>query len=186
MALQLQRRSFSVDEFHRMAEAGILREGDRVELIHGEVVTMIPIGSRHAACTMRLTELFAGQVGERAHLSVQNPVRMSDDSEPQPDLALLRRRSDFYAGSHPGPTDVLLLVEVAGTSAEEDRSVKLPLYARAGICEVWLVDLTDQCVEILRRPTADGYQDIRRLGRGDHANLLSFPDIRISIAAVLG
>jgi Uma2 family endonuclease len=132
MGVQVQRRLFTVEEYHRMAEAGILSEDDRVELIEGELVTMSPIGSRHAACVARLTALLF-PVGGRGILWVQNPIRLGARSEPQPDVALLRYRPDFYASAHPGPEDVLLVVEVAETSADADRSLKIPLYARYGI-----------------------------------------------------
>lgn len=186
MALQLLRRSFTVDEFHRMVQAGILTEDDRVELLDGEIVQMTPIGSKHAACVNRLTRLFSGRVGDRAILSVQNPVRLSERSEPQPDFALLRPRPDFYASAHPGPEDVLLIVEVAETSVEVDRQVKAPLYARAGIPELWLIDLAGEGVEVYRRPTPKGYQDVRRLGRGQRLSPVMFPDLDLGSDDVLG
>ena len=124
-----------------MGQAGILGEDDRLELLEGEIVEMAPIGSRHQSVVDRLTRLFSNRVGDAAVVRVQGPVRLGDDSEPQPDLLLLRRRADFYATAHPGPEDVLLLVEVPDTSTEYDREVKLPLYARHGIAEVWLVGL---------------------------------------------
>lgn len=136
MSVQLLRRSFTVEEYHRMAEAGILREDDRVELLEGEIVEMTPIGSRHAACVDRLNQLGVRGVGPRAIVRVQSPVRLGERSEPQPDLTLLRARPDFYAHAHPGPADVLLIIEVAEASADADRTVKMPLYARAAIPEV--------------------------------------------------
>ena len=186
MAVQLLKRLFTVAEYYRMAEAGILGEDDRVELIEGEIVEMSPIGSRHAACVMRLTELFSQQVGERAHVNVQNPIRLGEHSEPQPDLALLRRRPDFYATSHPGPSDVLLVVEVAETSADYDREVKLPLYARAGIGEVWLVALAEEGIEVYRQPSPQGYQEVQRLRRGQRVVAQAFPDLELAVGDVLG
>jgi Uma2 family endonuclease len=141
MGVQLARRLFTVAEYHKMAEAGILSEDDRVELLEGEIVAMSPIGSRHAGLVNRLNRLFSQRAGDQVVVSVQNPVRLGGYSEPQPDLALLRPRADFYTSSHPGPEDVLLAVEVAETSAAVDREVKVPLYARFGVPEVWLVDL---------------------------------------------
>ncbi len=133
MTPRLLRRPFTVAEYHRMAEAGVLGEDDRVELLEGEIVQMTPIGSRHAACVARLTHLFVDRLQGRAQVNVQNPVHLSERSEPQPDLALLRPRPDFYARAHPGPADVLLLVEVAETSSDVDWTVKIPLYAGAGV-----------------------------------------------------
>jgi Uma2 family endonuclease len=137
MTVQIQRRLFSVHEYHQMLQAGVLGEDDRLELIEGEIVQLSPINSRHAACVNRLNALFTSRLTGRAVVSVQNPIRLDTHSEPQPDLALLKPRPDFYAASHPNPEDVLLVVEVADTSADYDRGVKLALYARVGIAEVW-------------------------------------------------
>jgi Uma2 family endonuclease len=135
------KRLFSVTEYHRFGEAGILSEDDRVELIKGEVVEMSPIGSRHAACVRALQELVQEKLGRTAQVSVQNPIQLDEHSEPQTDVALVTPRKDRYANAHPRPADVLLVIEVADTSIEFDQSVKLPLYARAKIPEAWLVDL---------------------------------------------
>ncbi len=186
MALQLLRRRFTVEEYHRMAEAGIFSEDDRVELIEGEVVGMTAIGSGHQACVDRLTRLFASVRREQAIVRVQGPIRLGPDSEPQPDLALLRPRADFYAHAHPGPEDVLLVVEVAETSAEYDRTVKLPLYARSGIREVWLVDLATVSAEVCSDPTPGGYQRVRSIRRGERLTLGAFPGLELAADDILG
>jgi Uma2 family endonuclease len=186
MAVRVSRRRFTVDEYRRMLEGGILAEDDRVELINGEIVEMAPIGSRHAACVKRLNNLFSRQVGDRAVVGVQDPVRLDEYSEPQPDLTLLRPRPDYYAGGHPGPEDVLLVVEVAETSAEYDRQIKVPLYARAGIREVWLVDLAASAVEVYREPTPEGYRQVRRFGRGETLSPEALPDINLALDDILG
>ncbi len=186
MSVRLLRRSFTVEEYHRMAQVGILSEEDRVELIEGEIVEMTPIGSKHAACVNRLTRLFSDRVGGRAIVSVQNPLRLGQRSEPQPDLALLRPRADFYAQAHPGPEDVLLVVEVAETSGTVDREMKLPLYARGGVPEVWLVDLGGEGIEIYRSPGPQGYQEVRRVRRGEHLAPGAFPDLDLAVAEILG
>jgi len=175
-----------VEEYHRMLRAGILTEDDRVELIEGEIVEMAPIGSRHAGCVKRLVRRFSQAIGEQALLSVQDPLRLGERSEPQPDLALLRPRDDFYASSHPGPEDVLLIVEVAETSAEYDREVKLPLYARHGIPEVWLVDLEKEAVEVYRGPSPRGYSEARTLRRGSSLSPTPFPELNLPVADILG
>lgn len=185
MAVQLLRHTFTVEEYHRMAAAGILGEDDRVELLDGEILEMTPIGSRHAACVDRLTYLFVRGVGQRAIVRVQNPVRLTERSEPQPDLALLRPRPDFYAADHPGPTDLLLLVEVADTSVELDREVKVPLYARTGVSEVWIVDLVGECVEVYRSPGAQGYAGTARFRRGQHVTPQAIPDLEIPVEDLL-
>ncbi len=169
-----------------MVQAGILGEDDRVELLEGEIVEMAPIGSRHASCVDRLTHLLVRQFAEKAIIRVQNPVRLGERSEPQPDLALLRPRPDFYAKAHPGPEDILLLVEVAETSVGVDREVKLPLFARAGIPEVWLVDLSGECIEVYRKPTPQGYQEVRQVRRGDRVAPQAFPDIGMAGEEILG
>lgn len=178
-------RLFTVDEYHRMAEVGILTEDDRVELIEGEIVEMSPIGSRHVACVNRLTRLFTQEGGEGAIVSVQNPIRLSEYSEPEPDLALLRPRLDFYAEALPGPEDTLLVVEVMETSAEYDRQKKLPLYAQAGIPEVWLVDLAAECIEVYRQPSPGGYEEVQRRCRGERLAPQAFPDVELTVDEIL-
>ena len=152
-----RRHAYSVDDYYRMAETGILRPGDRVELIDGEIIDRAPIGSRHAAAVKRIAQALSLSLGDRAIVSVQDPIRLDPYSEPQPDIALLRPREDFYAGAHPGPGDVLLLVEVADSTLRFDRDTKLPLYARHGIPEVWLVDIENAQFTIHRDPQAHGY-----------------------------
>jgi len=186
MSVQAAKRLFSVRDFYQMAEAGIFDEDDRVELLAGEIIEMTPIGSRHAACVDRVAQLFFERAARRAIVRVQNPIRLGKHSEPQPDLVLLRPRPDFYAQGHPGPEDVLLLVEVAETSAEYDRTIKLPLYARSGIPEVWLVDLAAAAVEVHRRPTPEGYQEVQRVRRGERLAPHTFPDLDLVVAEVLG
>jgi Uma2 family endonuclease len=187
MAVQLlNRRLFTVEEYYRMAEAGIISKDERVELIEGEVVAMAAIGSRHAACGDRLNCLLSQRVGGRASVRVQNPIRLDQFSEPQPDIALLRPRADFYAFAHPRPADVFLAVEVADTSVGFDRDVKSPLYARAGIPEAWLVDLTGDYIMVYRKPTVQVYQDAQRLQRGQSLFPEAFPDLLLAVEDILG
>lgn len=181
MSLSTLKRRFTVDEYHRMGVAGILKPDDRVELIDGEIVQMSPIGSRHAACVAFLTQLFVTAVGRRAIVQVQNPVRLGDRSEPQPDLMLLKPKADFYASGHPGPSDVLLLIEVADTSAASDRETKLPLYARAGIVEFWLVNLEKHQTEVYWDPQGDTYASSRIHSQGTSVSPRAFPDICIAV-----
>ena len=157
MALAAKHRRFTVDDYHRMAQAGIFGEDDRVELIDGEIVEMTPIGSRHAACVGKLTQILVGRCAGRAIVWIQNPVRLSGESEPQPDVALLRPRTDFYASEPPGPPDVLLVIEVADTSLLYDRDFKAARYARGGIPEVWVVDLEGEQVHVFRDLKAGTY-----------------------------
>ncbi|MBA2442426.1 MAG: Uma2 family endonuclease [Rubrobacter sp.] len=185
-AARVGKRLFTADEYHRMAEAGILDEDDRVELIEGEVLEMSPVGSRHAACVNRFNSLFNRQVTDKAIVGVQNPVRLDEHSEPEPDLALLRPREDFYSGDHPAPGDVLLLVEVAETSAEYDSAVKLPLYARAGIPEVWLVNLPDESIELHHRAASGEYRETLRAKRGERLASKTVPELEVAVGDVLG
>lgn len=186
MVTQITRRLFTVAEYYRMADAGILSEDDRVELIEGEVVTMSPINSRHAGCVDRFIVLLYPNVRGVAIMRVQNPIRLSEYSEPQPDLALLRPRDDFYTQSHPTPADVLLVIEVAETSQRYDRDVKIPLYARYGIPEAWFVDLVEEAVYVYRQPSGGAYHEVQRLQRGDILNSQMLPELTLSVNAILG
>jgi len=169
-----------------MAEAGILSEDDRVELIEGEIVRLSPIGTRHSACVDRLNALFTSRLRRRAIVRVQNPIVLSRWTEPQPDLTVLRPRADFYAERHPGPAEVLLVIEVAETSGEYDRGTKLGLYARARIPEVWIVDVPGQAIEVYRVPALRSYGDRRRLVRGRRLAPIAFPRTAFRVAEILG
>lgn len=162
------RHRFSAEDFHRMAEAGILGEDDRVELIRGEVVELSPVGKRHMAALKRLMNaLFPLQQAKKALLQVQDPLRLFPDTEPQPDLALLAYRDDFYRERVPEARDALLVVEVAETSLDHDLKVKLPLYAKAGIPEVWVVDLVREKVHVFRKPQGEDYGEAQALEDGE-------------------
>jgi Uma2 family endonuclease len=187
MAILLKTHRFTVDEYHRMGEAGIFSEDDRVELLAREIVDMSPIGPLHAGTVRRLTALFSAQLGTEVLVWVQNPLLLrSEDSEPQPDVALLRPRPDFYTRSHPEAQDVFLVIEVADTSVVTDREVKLPIYARAGVPEAWLLDLVTQRLEVHRQPTPDGYQDVRSLQRGESVAPQAFLQLVLTVEALLG
>ena len=184
-SIAFEPRRFSVVEYYAMAEAGILTEDDRVELLDGAIITMSPIGSGHAATVGRFTRMLVGRVGERAIVQVQNPVRLDNGTELQPDLMLLRERADFYQSGHPGPADVLLLIEVADSSVNYDRQVKLSVYAQAGIPEVWLAVLPERVVEAHTEPTGDGYAVTRRLRAGAIIAPGCFPDLQLPVSQIL-
>lgn len=154
------RHRLTVEDYYRMGEAGVFREGERVELIEGDIIDMAPIGSRHAGALKRLAKLFGDAVRDNAIVSIQDPVRLDRHSEPQPDLALLLPRQDFYSSGHPQPRDIILIVEVAEASIAYDRDVKVPLYARHGVPEVWLVDLAARAVWVYRHPSAGAYMEV--------------------------
>lgn len=185
---EVQRHRFDVTEYHRMAEAGILSEDDRVELVGGEIVEMSPIGSAHQAVVDRLTRMLVSFAASDYVARVQGPVRLDERNEPQPDLALLRFREDFYEREHPGSEDALMLVEVSESSLEYDRNVKLSLYAGFGIPEVWIVDLSAGEVESHFSPRAsvEGYGTTRRYARGEEAVSETVSGLRLTVSGILG
>ena len=150
------RHLISVDAFHRMGETGILGPQDRVELIDGEIIDMSPIGVLHAAIVDVLVRHFGRRAGESVFVRCQNPLRLDNISEPEPDIAILRPRADFYMTAHPGAADVLLVIEVADTSLAYDLGTKVPLYARHGIPEVWVIDAATRQTRVFRRPVGSG------------------------------
>lgn len=186
MAVQPRQWPITVEVFERMVESGILGEGDRVELIDGSILEMNPVGSQHAACVMRLAEWFIRRLGEgRAIVGVQSPVRIGDLSEPEPDLFVARPLDSYYAEAHPGPEDLLLLVEVSDSSLAYDRAVKAPLYARGGVPELWIVDLQAGVLEVSRSPSAQGYQHVTEIRAGESVTPLLLPDLLLDPATVL-
>ncbi|BAY30486.1 hypothetical protein NIES2107_23310 [Nostoc carneum NIES-2107] len=185
MTVQLLRRKFTVEQYHKMLESGILTENDRVELIRGEIIEMSPIGTKHAACVNRLINLLVQLLGKHVIVAAQNPIRLNDNSEPQPDVALLKPRDDFYATAHPQPQDIFLLIEVADSTIEYDREQKIPLYAEANIIEVWIVDINEQIVEVYQQPTAAGYQHIQKFASGQTVSIPGLSDVNISVNEIL-
>lgn len=180
------RKRFTTQEYEQIAAAGVFAEDDRVELLEGEIVEMSPLGPQHSACVDRLNRLLQRRVNDAAIVRVQSPVRLGRHSEPQPDVTLLQPRPDFYADGHPEPEDVLLLIEVAHSSLSYDRDLKLPLYARAGVAEVWLVGLLAQTVEVFRAPSESGYGERREARRGESVAALNVPAVVLSVAEILG
>ena len=186
MPVELLRRRFTVDDYHRMAKAGILGDDDRVELIDGEIFEVAPIGSRHASTVNRLNRLLSQYSGGRFLVSAQNPIQLGEQSEPQPDIALLRLRPDFYASSHPKAEDVLLVVEVADTTVQYDREVKLPLYAGSGIVETWLVNIDTETIEVYRQPGPQGYRESYEIRRGENLGPEAVIDVILAAVDILG
>ena len=186
-SLVLTRHKLTVDDYYRMGEAGILGEDDRVELIEGELIDMAPIGQDHAGTVNRVNRALVMACGVRAIVSIQNPVRLNRLNDPQPDFSILRPRADFYTtGERAGPADVLLLVEVADSSLRFDRTVKLPLYARNGIPEVWIIDLKQRTLECYRQPTSDRYVQASTHHPGDTLSLAAAPEITLRVDQVFG
>lgn len=186
MAWQPARKLFTVAEYHQMIESGFFKEDDRFELVSGEIVEISPIGPRHAAQVDRLTDILPPKLKGKAKLRVQSPIELTDYSEPQPDLALLKPRDDFYASAHPTPADALVIIEVADSTVENDRRNKIPAYAFAGVREVWLIDLVNDRIEVHSNPFKGVYQEVRIIQRGQNVISPSLPQLKLKADEVLG
>lgn len=186
MALRQETHRFTVDDYERMIDAGVFIESGRLELWEGEIVEMTPIGLPHEVSVDRLTRLFTDALGHRAIVKIQGSVRIDERSQPQPDVAILVARDDFYATRRPGPADIALLVEVSDTSLAYDRNVKMPRYAATGVCEGWVVDLRNEVVYVSTEPLPGGYATTSTAARGDHVSPTAFPDVRLAVDDILG
>ena len=185
MSRRLAPRWITSDEYEHMGEAGIFHSDARLELLEGAIYEMPPIGSPHAACVNLLITLLTERAQRRYIIRGQNPVRLNDFSEPQPDVALLRWRDDFYKHAHPTPGDVLLIIEVVDSTVETDRKYKVPLYAKAGIAEVWLVNLPEEQIELFASPVNGEYQTTQTFKRGDLAQSQTIEDLNLSVSEIL-
>ncbi len=185
VTVQAPKRHFSVDEYHRLAEAGILHENDRVELIHGEIIQMSPIGPKHAGNLDRIVRILTFLFGESAIVRSQNPVRLNGQSEPEPDISILKPRDDFYTAAHPKPEEVLLIIELSESSLEYDREVKLPEYASNGIPEYWIVDLKTDRIIIHTGPSGEEYLNIKTYQINERLESPGLPK-PISVRELLG
>lgn len=177
---------FTVTEYDRMVETGILTKEDRVELLAGEIIAMSPIGLKHASCVKRLNRIFHQTLGDRVIIGVQDPLELGKEWQPQPDVMLLRPRSDFYATRHPQPQDLFLLVEVSESTALFDQRRKVPQYAQEGIPEVWVLRLDENCIIQYREPVGRRYQSINQFRPGESITLQLFPDVTIPVSQLLG
>jgi len=169
-----------------MGQVGIFSEDDRVELVCGEIIEMSPIGEPHAACVGRLTQDIILLLLRSAIVWVQNPIVLDDYSEPQPDVAVLRPRADFYGQAHPRPEDVLLVIEVSDTTLGYDRKIKAPLNARSGIPETWIVNLPEERIEVFADPAGGNYQTVESYSRGEEVQSHALASLRLSVSKVLG
>ena len=176
------RHRLTVHEFDRMAEAGVFGPEERIELIDGDLIDMAPIGQEHAGNVDALAEALFRACAGRAIVRCQNPIRIDTTHELQPDFAVLRRRADFYAtGERPGAADVLLIVEVSDSSLRFDRTVKLPIYARSGIPELWIVNIPGRVLECHRSPIGDRYETVTQHHAQDTIALAAMPDIVVRL-----
>lgn len=186
MTVQIQRRQFTVDDYYRMLAAGILNEDDRVELIDGEIRQMSPVDAVHAAHVKRLNQMLSIKLGSHFVIGVQDPIRLNEFNEPEPDLSVLRWHDDFYEQDHPRPSDVFLLIEVANTSLLYDRTEKLPRYAAAAIPEVWLVNIAQRAVEQYAEPENGRYTLYRVVNRGETLAATQIPELEIPVERIFG
>lgn len=182
MSVALVRHQFTVEDYYQIVELGLLKENDQVELINGEIIHMSPIGSYHSGCVKRLNKILNALLNQKAIISVQDPVRIDRFSEPEPDIAVLKLRDDFYTSSHPTPQDVLLIIEISDTTLQYDREIKLPLYAKAGIPEVWIVNIKEERIEVHTQPAKDIYKLQRIVQQEDELSIL---DHTIAAADIL-
>lgn len=182
----LERHLLTVDEYERMGELGILDRDSRVELLEGELVTMATLGSRHAGVVNRSTRLLNRRVGDDVLVTPGNPLRLPPRSEPEPDLMLVRFRADFYGSGHPTAADALLVVEVSDSSIGKDRLVKVPIYARQGVPEVWIVDIEGDRVIVHTEPAGGDYGLIRSARRGEELRPSLVSSVAITVDEVLG
>jgi len=185
MALDVKTRLLSVADYHRMFEAGVFKPDERVELIRGELITMPPMGTQHRAAINRLNRLLTDRFNGRAVVQVQCPVIVSDESEPEPEFALLRFDPTGYEGREPGPSDTFLFIEVGFSSRRFDQKVKVPLYAETGIPEVWLVDVVDGVVRVFRDLNDGGYATSLEARPGDLIACATFPNDTIPVDEII-
>ncbi len=186
MSLILETRKFTADEYLQMAEAGVLLEYERIELIHGEILPMAPSGDRHAASVDRITEHFVKRFGDDAIVRIQSSFKLVTDSMPEPDVLVLKPRADYYEFGGVHPEDVLLIGEVSDSSLTYDRRVKLPLYATHGLPEFWLFNLIDRQIEVYRQPAGDSYHRIETYRGDDIVRSLAFPDRQFKVTELIG
>jgi len=179
-------KRFRVEDFRKMTEVGILPEESGWEVIDGFLIDKMSIGSRHASTVKRLNKIFTNLVGNATIISVQDPIQIDDYNEPEPDIAILEPREDFYEKNHPLPQDVLLLIEVSDSTIEYDRGVKKTLYAEAGITEYWLVSLQANTIEVYSQPKNGNYRLARILESGETIEAVAVKNLKLQIDEILG
>ena len=186
MRAEVTKKLFTVDEYYRMVDAGILNEDDRVELIEGEIIEMSPIGGKHMSCVDRANDVFTSRLKGRALVSIQQPLRLNDYNEPQPDIVVLQPRSDYYASKSHTPEDTFFVLEVSDSTLRYDTKVKLPIYAASGVREVWIENLQKDLLLVCRDPAGKQYTTQLTLRRGESISPMAFPDAVFKIEDLLG
>jgi Uma2 family endonuclease len=186
MPTEATKKLFTVDEYYKLAEIGVLSECVRTELLEGEILEMSPMGTSHAASIARATESFVVSLSGKADVRVQLPLRLSAHSEPEPDVCLVKPRLDRYGTHHPGPDDVLLVLEISDSSLRYDRDVKLPIYAAAGVAEAWIEDLPNRTLHVYREPQGGGYKTVLQFRSDESVSPLAFPATAFTVASLIG
>lgn len=186
MLTNLQKHFFSISDWHQMGENNLFPPDTRIELIEGKIIDMAPIGSLHAGCVSWLTRFFVTQVADLAIVKVQDPVQLGNFSEPQPDLMVLRPDPHFYRKKHPSSAEVLLLIEVSDSTIHYDRKTKIPLYARYGIVEAWLINLEQDSIEVYLKPQEQGYREKHIFSRDEFIVSSQLSHIKVMVSEVLG
>ena len=186
MGTEVTKKLFTVDEYHRMGEVGIIDSDARVELLEGEIIEMSPVGYKHIYCVNRATALFFARLTGKVIVSVQNPVVLSQYTEPQPDILLARFRPDFYKDKRISSEDTVLAMEISDTTLRKDRDLKMPLYAKARVPELWIENLQKDVLLVFRDPGPKTYATSLTLHRGESISLTAFPDIVFKVEELLG
>jgi Uma2 family endonuclease len=180
----VSRHRLTVADYYRLGQAGVLGEDDRVELLDGQLVDMSPVGPRHAVFVDRLMHMLVAAVGDRGYVRCQNPVTLDDHSQPEPDIAVVTPNWAGYPNTHPGPSDIFLLIEVADSSLGIDTGAKAEVYARSGIPEFWIVDLTTDVVRVHRKPAGRAYQSRATIRAPARLDIEGLPEVSVAVAAI--
>jgi len=181
----LKLRLWTVEEYHRMAEAGIFGADERVELLEGNIIWMIAKGTAHRSAVGRTDYLLKNRLGNRAWVSIQDPVKLNERSEPEPDIAVVKVDPLDYADHHPTPSEVYLIIEVADSSLRLDCETKAKAYSKAGIKEYWVLDVVSRQLHVFRESAQDGYQSKVILSEDETISPLEFPDLQITVLEML-
>jgi Uma2 family endonuclease len=186
METEVVRKLFTVDEYHRMGEAGVFHPEARLELIEGEIIEMAPVGTRHISCVNRANALFTARLAGKAMVSIQNPVVLSRYTEPQPDIVLAKPREDYYSAKRISSEDTLLVIEVSDSTLRFDRNRKMPLYAKSGAPELWIENLREDVILVYRNPRAKTYSTALTFTRGQSISISAFPEVHFQVDELLG
>jgi Uma2 family endonuclease len=180
----LMTRKFTVAQYEKMRDVGIIGDREKIELIEGEIIEMSPIGLKHMAMVMRLTNILPNLIGNNTLISIQNPITLNDYSQPEPDLVLLKYRQDYYETKQPTPADILLLIEVSDSTIKYDREIKLPIYATNDVQEVWLINLNNETIEVYRYPQGTTYQHNQIMRQNEVISSLKLPELFLKISEI--